>query len=77
MFNWSSPSNTETNEDIQSSPPILRWRSVETKLSWGVVFLIGGGFALEAGFEESGLSDYIGTEVVIKILSFPNIFIVF
>ena len=74
MFNWSSPSNPEKDEDIESSPSILQWRTVETKLPWGVIFLIGGGFALEAGFEDSGLSDFIGTEVINQIKLFVDIF---
>ena len=48
----------------------MNWRLVETKLSWGVLFLIGGGFALAEGFSVSGLSDYIGS----KVKSFIKVF---
>jgi sodium-dependent dicarboxylate transporter 2/3/5 len=34
------------------------------KLKWGIVLLFGGGFALAAGFANSGLSAWIGDELV-------------
>ena len=27
-------------------PPLLDWKAVHTKMSWGVLILLGGGFAL-------------------------------
>ena len=38
---------------------ILEWEAVK-KLPWGIVLLFGGGFALAQGFEQSGLSSWIG-----------------
>ena len=32
------------------------------KLPWGIVLLFGGGFALAKGFQESGLSNFIGSQ---------------
>ena len=55
------------HEGLTTSPSILHWRLVETKLSWGVLFLIGGGFALADGFSVSGLSDYIGGKVIEEV----------
>jgi len=34
-----------------------------SKIPWGIVLLFGGGFALAAGFKESGLSAYIGEQL--------------
>ena len=31
---------------IQNSPSLITWRLIETKMCWGVIFLLGGGFAL-------------------------------
>lgn len=32
-------------------PPLLPWRSAEKMVPWGVVLLLGGGFALAKGSE--------------------------
>jgi len=37
---------------------LLNWSEAE-KLPWGVVLLLGGGFALAAGFEAGGLAEYV------------------
>jgi sodium-dependent dicarboxylate transporter 2/3/5 len=42
---------------------IMDWKSA-SKLPWGVVLLLGGGFALASGFMESGLSMWIGNKLV-------------
>ncbi|XP_023933336.1 solute carrier family 13 member 5-like [Lingula anatina] len=41
-------------------PPILNWSTVQKKLPWNVVVLLGGGFALAQACNESGLSRMIG-----------------
>lgn len=42
---------------------LLTWDSV-AKIPWGIVLLFGGGFALAKSFIESGLSAYIGQQLV-------------
>jgi sodium-dependent dicarboxylate transporter 2/3/5 len=37
---------------------LMNWETA-TKLHWGIVILFGGGFALAAGFKESGLSAWV------------------
>ena len=38
---------------------IMNWGTAQ-KLPWNIVLLFGGGFALAAGFKESGLSQWLG-----------------
>ena len=39
--------------------PLLTW-DIFQKIPWGVVFLLGGGFALAKAIKNTGLSDYLG-----------------
>ncbi|XP_042197889.1 solute carrier family 13 member 3-like [Callorhinchus milii] len=40
--------------------PLLSWKTVQKKVPWNVLILLGGGFALAKGTEESELSVWIG-----------------
>ena len=33
-------------ESLKNAPSLITWRLIETKMCWGVIFLLGGGFAL-------------------------------
>ncbi len=44
--------------------PLMNWESA-VKLPWGVLLLFGGGLALAAGFKESGLALWIGTQMTL------------
>lgn len=44
--------------------PLLSWKEA-VKLPWGIVLLLGGGFALAAGFAASGLADYIAASLTV------------
>ncbi|NXI68364.1 S13A2 protein, partial [Anseranas semipalmata] len=48
---------------IQAPPALLDWKVVHQKMPWNIVFLLGGGFALAKGSEESGLSSWLGTKL--------------
>lgn len=41
---------------------LMDWRTA-TRLQWGIVILFGGGFALAAGFKDSGLSAWLGQQL--------------
>ncbi len=41
---------------------IMEWKTAG-KLPWNIVLLFGGGFALASGFKESGLSQWLGTQL--------------
>lgn len=43
---------------------LLDWDSAKT-IPWGVLLLFGGGFALASGFEDSGLSVWIGERLLV------------
>ena len=46
------------------------------RLPWGVIILIGGGFAMAEGTSKSGLNDLIGEQLE-KLESLPSIGILF
>uniref|UniRef100_A0A665T967 Solute carrier family 13 member 5b n=1 Tax=Echeneis naucrates TaxID=173247 RepID=A0A665T967_ECHNA len=46
-----------------STPRLLTWKVAQKKLPWGIVLLLGGGFALAKGSEESGLSKWMGDQM--------------
>ncbi|XP_060587377.1 solute carrier family 13 member 2-like [Ruditapes philippinarum] len=46
-----------------SYKPILEWKSVTDRLPWGVIVLLGGGFAIAQASEDSGLSLWVGHEL--------------
>ncbi len=41
----------------------LDWKTIETKMPWGILLLFGGGFALAAGFGKTGLDQWIGGQL--------------
>ncbi|KAK7883109.1 hypothetical protein WMY93_029283 [Mugilogobius chulae] len=49
--------------DLLKTPPLLTWKVAQKKLPWGIVLLLGGGFALAKGSEESGLSKWMGDQM--------------
>ncbi|XP_061734114.1 Na(+)/citrate cotransporter [Nerophis ophidion] len=46
-----------------SIPRLLTWKVAQKKLPWGIVLLLGGGFALAKGSEVSGLSKWMGAQM--------------
>ncbi|XP_072489760.1 Na(+)/dicarboxylate cotransporter 3 isoform X2 [Notamacropus eugenii] len=40
--------------------PLLSWKKVQETVPWNIILLLGGGFAMAKGCEESGLSAWIG-----------------
>ncbi|XP_007530798.1 solute carrier family 13 member 2 isoform X1 [Erinaceus europaeus] len=48
---------------LKAPPALLNWKTVNEKMPWNIVFLLGGGFALAKGSEESGLSEWLGNKL--------------
>ncbi|NXP18866.1 S13A2 protein, partial [Scytalopus superciliaris] len=59
----SNHAQTGGRSKFQAPPPLLDWKAVHEKMPWNIVFLLGGGFALAKGSEESGLSAWLGTKL--------------
>ena len=47
----------------ESSEALLNWRVVHEKLPWGVMLLLGGGFAMAEASEKSCLSYWLGQKL--------------
>ncbi|XP_062854513.1 solute carrier family 13 member 3 [Trichomycterus rosablanca] len=50
------------NPQASSTPyvPLLSWKRVQEYVPWNIILLLGGGFAMAKGCEESGLAVWIG-----------------
>ncbi|XP_049433129.1 solute carrier family 13 member 5 [Epinephelus fuscoguttatus] len=55
--------DTVPHQTAGPTPPLLTWKVAQKKMPWGIVLLLGGGFALAKGSEESGLSKWMGDQM--------------
>uniref|UniRef100_A0A8C5H1F5 Solute carrier family 13 member 2 n=1 Tax=Gouania willdenowi TaxID=441366 RepID=A0A8C5H1F5_GOUWI len=55
-------SKSEPSEEFFS--PLLTWDMVHEKMPWNILLLLGGGFALAHGSEKSGLSQWLGDQLI-------------
>ncbi|XP_033747142.1 solute carrier family 13 member 2-like [Pecten maximus] len=44
---------------------LLSWKVAEKNVPWGVIILVGGGFAIAKGCEESGLSMWLADQLIV------------
>uniref|UniRef100_A0A3B3TZW9 Solute carrier family 13 member 2 n=1 Tax=Poecilia latipinna TaxID=48699 RepID=A0A3B3TZW9_9TELE len=51
---------TEAGKRIKAPETLLTWQVVHERMPWNIILLLGGGFALAAGSEVSGLSKWLG-----------------
>ncbi|KAM4784052.1 solute carrier family 13 member 4 isoform 2-T2 [Cyanocitta cristata] len=54
----------EKSTDINSLEPIITWKDFQKTMPWEIVVLVGGGYALAAGCKTSGLSTWIGRQML-------------
>lgn len=50
----------EAGKLVKAPPTLLDWQVVHERMPWNIILLLGGGFALAKGSEESGLSVWLG-----------------
>ncbi|XP_006899832.1 PREDICTED: solute carrier family 13 member 5 isoform X4 [Elephantulus edwardii] len=61
-FNFCSQSEEDRNTPFYP-PALLSWKVAQEKVPWGIVLLLGGGFAVAKGCEASGLSEWMGKQM--------------
>ncbi|NXK61930.1 S13A4 protein, partial [Sylvietta virens] len=54
----------EKSTDINILEPIITWKDFQRTMPWEIVVLVGGGYALAAGCKISGLSTWIGRQML-------------
>ncbi|NXV43232.1 S13A4 protein, partial [Uria aalge] len=54
----------EKSADINALDPIITWKDFQKTMPWEIVVLVGGGYALAAGCKTSGLSTWIGRQML-------------
>uniref|UniRef100_A0A6Q2XI58 Solute carrier family 13 member 2 n=1 Tax=Esox lucius TaxID=8010 RepID=A0A6Q2XI58_ESOLU len=60
----------EGTKKHKAPPALLEWSVVHERMPWNIILLLGGGFALASGSEESGLSLWLG-ESLAPLKSIP------
>lgn len=61
-FNFCSQTEEERTTPFYP-PALLDWKVTQERVPWGIVLLLGGGFALAKGCETSGLSEWMGKQM--------------
>ena len=57
------PFQCDMDGNYKVSLPLITWKQMASKMGWGVIFLLGGGFAMAAGITSSGLGQFIGLKM--------------
>uniref|UniRef100_A0A8C5IHL8 Solute carrier family 13 member 4 n=1 Tax=Junco hyemalis TaxID=40217 RepID=A0A8C5IHL8_JUNHY len=58
-------------KEITTLEPIITWKDFQKTMPWEIVVLVGGGYALAAGCKTSGLSTWIGRQML-SLSSLPS-----
>ena len=53
----------DADGNFLTSKPLITWRQMTSKMGWGVIFLLGGGFAMATGITSSGLGQFVGLKM--------------
>ncbi|KAJ8668185.1 hypothetical protein QAD02_009848 [Eretmocerus hayati] len=57
---WLALSRDKSKWPRKPSPGLIGWKIIEQRMHWGLIFVLGGGFAIAAGSASSGLSLKLG-----------------
>ncbi|KAM4620963.1 solute carrier family 13 member 2-like [Polymixia lowei] len=71
MLRFGDYGRDEEGKEVKTPPTILTWQVVHERMPWNIILLLGGGFALAAGSERSGLSTWLG-ESLAPLKSIPH-----
>jgi len=53
----------DADGNFLTSKPLITWKQMASKMGWGVIFLLGGGFAMATGITSSGLGQFVGLKM--------------
>ncbi|NXT74291.1 S13A4 protein, partial [Zapornia atra] len=70
-FGKGEKGDREKSTDINTLDPIITWKDFQKTMPWEIVVLVGGGYALAAGCKSSGLSTWIGRQML-SLSSLPS-----
>ncbi|XP_042326604.1 LOW QUALITY PROTEIN: solute carrier family 13 member 4 [Sceloporus undulatus] len=70
-FGKKNKGDVTNSTDINPGEPIITWKDFEKTMPWEIVVLVGGGYALAAGCKTSGLSTWIGRQML-SLSSLPS-----
>ncbi|XP_015721932.1 solute carrier family 13 member 4 [Coturnix japonica] len=63
-FGKKEKGDNERSTDTNTLDPIITWKDFQKTMPWEIVVLVGGGYALAAGCKTSGLSTWIGRQML-------------
>uniref|UniRef100_A0A8B9D398 Solute carrier family 13 member 4 n=1 Tax=Anser cygnoides TaxID=8845 RepID=A0A8B9D398_ANSCY len=63
-FGKTEKGDVERSTNINTLDPIITWKDFQKTMPWEIVVLVGGGYALAAGCKTSGLSTWIGHQML-------------
>ncbi|CAG5120458.1 unnamed protein product [Candidula unifasciata] len=61
----SFPSSITNRWTYQRISPLLSWKHIHTKMPWSLYLLLGGGYALARAATDSGLSAWMGDQLLV------------
>ncbi|CAG9772750.1 unnamed protein product [Ceutorhynchus assimilis] len=67
-------SKNEEKRPKKASEGLITWKIIQQRIPWGLVFLLGGGFAVADASKASGMSKLLG-DTLVKVTELPKIYV--